>query len=335
MNALERMRQAAREEEERKNSKTKTNTVKGPSAYFPMGDIPDNTISIFRFLPDGNPDNVNFWRERQVCKLVFDGIVGGDYPTDETVEVTVPCMDMFVEPKKGVSLCPVIQGTKHLWKDENDTIKIELARQYYKKRSFMYQGFVVSTDVEEDEVPENPIRLFTIYPSVQKVIKSVVTDTEIEDIPTDYLLGRDFRYKKDKTPSDKWPQYHGSKWSSKVRPLSEEETIAVQKYDLIDLNTLLGEQPDAEGIAIIAAMFKDSFAGKPFDFDSYGTHYRAFKVNGKRADPEAISAVSNNSERVSATKRDEVSEVKEESAKTASNPSDILSKLREKHSKKA
>jgi len=329
MNALERMRQHAREEEERKN--TKPTKTKGVSQYFPMGDIPDNTTSIFRFLPDGNENNPYFWVERQVCKLVFDGQVGGDYPTDEAVEVTVPCMDMFVDPKrKGGSLCPIITGTRHLWKDETDKEAIELGRQYYKKRSFLYQGFVVSTDVEEEELPENPIRFFTIYPSIQKIIKSVLTDTEIDDIPTDYTLGRDFRLKKDKTATDKWADYSGSKWSGKVRPLSEEESIAVQTYGCVDLSTLLGEQPDAAGIAVIKAMFEDSFAGKPFDFASYGTHYRAYKTRGeRRADPEAISTVKATTPKiVEKVKKEETPETK-----SVSDPSDIIAKLRDKHRK--
>jgi hypothetical protein len=341
MNALERMRQLAREEEERKNTQTKTK-YKGDGASFPIGEIPDNSMTTLRFAPDGDTENPWFWKERQVCKLIFDGQVGGEYETDEAVEVTVPCMDMFVAPKNNVSACPIIQGTKHLWKDENDTAKIELARQYYKKRSYLFQGFVVNTLVEEDELPENPIRRFTLYPSIFKIIKGVITDTEIEDSPTDYLLGRDFRLKKDKKPSDKWANYTASSWSTKVRPLSEEENIAIQQHGLFNLSDFTGTQPDAEGVAVIKAMFDDSLAGKPFDFESYGSFYRAFKVRGeRRVDADAISHVAQTERVERAVTRPAVAEEVEADEKPASvssgkpNSADILSKLKERQQKKA
>jgi len=339
--SLAEMRKRAQEEEERKNDKSKSKTkFKGDGASFPVGEIPDNTTTIFRFLPDGNTENPWFWQERQVCKLTFNGQVGGEYATDEPVEVTVPCMDMWEQPGKA-SICPVIMGTRHLWKDEDDTAAIDIASQYYKKRSYLYQGFVVSTAVEEEEIPENLIRRLTIYPSIHKIIKGVMTDTEIEDSPVDYLLGRDFRIIKEKKPSDKWAQYGTSKWSGKVRPLSEEENIAIQRFNLYNLSDFLGPKPDSDGVALIKAMFNDSIAGKPFDYESYGTSYRAYKIRGgeRRADADAISHVEKSAPQARNVDREEQEVKKPATPSSDEGPSkissdDFLKRLKEKHSKK-
>jgi hypothetical protein len=338
MNALERMRQAAREEEERKaTSQTKTKT-RGDGASFQIGEIPDNTTTVIRILPDGDTNNVWPWVERQVCKLVFEGQIGGEYATDETVEVTVPCIDMYNAPG-AKSTCPIIIGTRHLWADKTDEAAIALARQYYKKRSFLYQGFVVSTALEEEELPENPIRRFNIYTSIHNKIKSFVTDTDFEDSPTDYLLGRDFKIKKDKAVGATWPDYGGSSWGMKVRALNEEENIAIQQHGLFNLSDFIGVKPDADGVAMIKAMFEDSFAGKPYDFESYGAVYRAYKIKGsgeRRADPDAIShAQAEKAEKVEKVERSAPRVVEDAEPASTDKPkksaTQILNDLKNKH----
>jgi hypothetical protein len=43
--------------------------------------------------------------------------------------------------------------------------------------------------------PENPIRRFIIGPQIFQIIKGALMDPELEELPTDYLKGVDFRIK--------------------------------------------------------------------------------------------------------------------------------------------
>lgn len=242
----------------------------GDNASYPFWNIPDGSSSTIRFLPDGDEENIFFWVERQTLKLPFDGVVGGDYPTNKKVEVTVPCVDMF-----GMT-CPVIAATRSWW-NQGEAEK-QMARMYYKKRSYIFQGFVVQSSFEEKEPPENPIRRFIVGPSLYKIIHQSLAEPQFEDNPTDYTGGRDFVIRK--TRQGEYANYSTSNWSFKSRSLSEAEMAAVQKFGLKDLKEFKGAVPDADAVAAIKAMFEDSLAGKPYDFDSYGRYYKPWEARG-------------------------------------------------------
>jgi hypothetical protein len=115
---------------------------------------------------------------------------------------------------------------------------------------------------------------------------------------------------------------------------------------LFNLGDFIGSKPDSNGVALIKAMFEDSFKGKPFDFESYGHAYRAYKIRGdeRRADADAISHVEKTVEKpVSrvAVEDDAVETRKSVSSSEASagvskqSPDEFLRKLKEKHAKKA
>lgn len=238
----------------------------GDNASFPFWNIPEGSSATIRFLPDKDENNPLFWREREIIRLPFAGVVGGQYPTTAEVTVTVPCIDMFGEK------CPIIQYTKAWWNDES---KKDMARRYWKKRSFITQGFVVSSPMNEDAPPASPIRRFVINKSIYDIIYNSLMDPEMENAPTDYVGGRDFIIRK--TKKDKWANYSTSSWSLKTRSLSVDELEAIEDPGLHDLKEFLGKKPDAEGRDIIEQMFHDSLDGKPFDSEHYGKYgYRAF-----------------------------------------------------------
>lgn len=257
--------------EQNTRGKTATSNNGGDNASYPFWNIPEGQTATVRFLPDGDDDNTFFWAERQVIKLPFAGVVGGDYPTDRPVIVTVPCVEMFGDR------CPIIAATKPWWKDPN---KETLARTYWKKRSYIFQGFVVQSPFEEQSVPENPIRRFVINPSIFEIIKNSLMDTEMEDMPVDFTSGRDFNIKK--TRKGEYANYSTSSWSFRTRSLGENELGAIQQFGLFTLKDYLGRRPDADEMDAIKAMFADSLDGKPFDHDSYGRWYRAY--TGSRDD---------------------------------------------------
>jgi hypothetical protein len=123
--------------------------------------------------------------------------------------------------------------------------------------------------------------------------------------------------------------------------LTEEEMIAIERFDLFNLGNFIEQQPDADGVAMIKAMFEDSFAGKPYDFASYGETYRAYKVRGgdRPADGETISVVKTDKakpERLSSAKAPQAESSDEDDSPAAPSAdgksvNDVLSKLRAKH----
>jgi hypothetical protein len=178
--------------------------------------------------------------------------------------------------------CPVITATKPWWKDP---AKEDTARTYWKKKSFIFQGFVVSSPFEEQNLPENPIRRFVINPSVFEIIEKSLMDPEMEDMPTDYIGGVDFRIPK--TKKGDYSNYSTSEWSRKTRSLGEDELTAIEQFGLFNLADYLGRRPDSDEIAAIKAMFEDSVAGRPFDVESFGKYYRPY---GDRDDNATASS---------------------------------------------
>ena len=270
---LQQVRDALLEQERAKQPQTKKPKSTSDNASFPFWMAADGTTSTVRFLPDGNPDNGLFWAARETIRLPFAGQVGGEYPTQDQVVVTVPCVDMFV----GSGLkCPIIAETKPWWRQGGE--KEALARQYYKKKSYLFQGFVVNSPFDEDAEampPDgNPIRRFVINPSIHEIIKNSLMDAEMESMPIDYREGRDFKISK--TKKGEYSNYGTSTWSLRSRALNQEEMAAIEKFGLFNLKTFLGPVPDQDGIRMILAMFHDSLARRPFDFDAYGAVYKAY-----------------------------------------------------------
>lgn len=237
----------------------------GDNASYAFWNIPEGTSALARFLPDGDPDNTYFWVKREVIKLPFQGIINGENDTDREVSVTVPCVDMF-----GMT-CPIIAETRPWWRDPN---KEALARLYYKKKSYIFQGFVVQSPFEEQNVPENPIRRFVINPSIFGIIEDSLMDPEMDDLPTDFVGGRDFRITK--TKKGDYANYSTSTWSLKTRSLSEAEHAAIAQYGLFDLKEYQGRRPDADEVEAIKAMFHASLAGEPYDMSEFGKYYRPY-----------------------------------------------------------
>lgn len=250
----------------------------GDNASYPFWNIPVGSSATLRFLPDGDQDNPFFWQKREIIKLPFEGSVGGEYATNKRVTVNVPCIDMFGQS------CPIIAHIRPWWKDDE---KKDLARTYYKKKSYLFQGFVVNDGVGETEVPENPIRRFVINPSLYEIIEKSLMDPEMEDAPTDYVNGCDFKIQK--TQKGEYANYQTSQWSRRARSLTETELAAIETNKLFVLKNFLGRVPDADEVAAITAMFHDSLDGKPFDNDSYGHYFRAYSDRNS-GDADAVSS---------------------------------------------
>jgi len=238
----------------------------GPNPIFPFWNIKEGESATIRFLPDGDPDNTFFWRERLMIKLPFAGIKG---QTDsKPIVVQVPCMEMY-----GAS-CPILSEVRGWFKDPSLE---DMGRKYWKKRSYIMQGFVRETPMNEDETPENPIRRFIISPQIFNVIKAALMDTEIEELPTDYDRGLDFWVTK--TSKGGYSDYSTSKWARKETELTNEERAAIDAHGLFDLSDFLPKKPTDTELKVIHEMFEASVDGQPYDPELFGQYYKPAGMN--------------------------------------------------------
>jgi hypothetical protein len=246
----------------------------GDNAVYPFWNNPDGSTAILRFLPDGDENNDYFWQERLIIKLPFPGIKGS--ADSKPVEVQVPCVDMW-KPRS----CPITAEISPWWKDK---ALEDMARKYYRKKSFLFQGFVVSNPVEEESAPQNLIRRFIINPSVFERIKIILLAQDVETSPIDYDQGLDFYLTK--TKQGQYSNYDTSGWTKpgtlgtiKPRALNTEELDAIKTYNLWNLSSFLPKKPDEEHMAAIMELFHASVNEELYDVDRWGQLY---PYNGMR-----------------------------------------------------
>ena len=232
-------------------------------AIYPHWNIDEGTSATLRFLPDSDTDNAFFWVERQMIRLTFPGVVGGE---NKPVTVQVPCGEMYGDT------CPVLTEVRPWFKDASLE---DMGRKYWKKRSYIFQGFVTENPLAE-ESPENPVRRFVISPQIFNIIKASLMDPDMENIPTDYVNGTDFRVTK--TTKGQYADYSTSKWSRKESSLDETQLAAVDQFGLFNLGDFLPAKPSAEGYQAIAEMFHASVEGELYDPAKWGNFYKPYGV---------------------------------------------------------
>ena len=233
------------------------------NAIYPFWNIEEGQSATMRFLPDEDPNNTFFWVERQMIRLTFPGVKGGE---NKPVTVQVPCGEMYGDT------CPVLSEVRPWFKDPSLE---DMGRKYWKKRSYIFQGFVTENPLNE-ESPENPIRRFIIGPQIFNIIKSALMDPDMENIPTDFVNGTDFRLTK--SSKGQYADYSTSKWARKERSLDENELAAIDTNGLHTLNDFLPTRPTDEHYAAIKEMFEASVDGELYDAERWGNFYKPYGV---------------------------------------------------------
>lgn len=234
----------------------------GDRSVYPFWTIKNGGEAVFRFLPDGDPNNMFFWVEKAVIKLPFNGIKNGE---NRRVLVHVPCVEMYNDG----SVCPILTEVRPWYKDPS--LK-EIANSYWKKRSYIFNGFVVEDGLKEPEPPENPIRKLLIGPQIYKLIHSALVDPELEELPTDFVNGLDFRMRV--TMQGENANYSTSSWSRRTRPLSDVEMSAIDKYGLPNLSDFLPKKPSEIDLKVMKEMFEASVDGQLYDAERWGKYFR-------------------------------------------------------------
>ena len=250
-------------------------------AIFPHWKMDEGASCSLRFLPDADPSNSFFWIERQVIKLPFNGVKGD--PNVRQVTVQVPCVEMFGEN------CPVLAEVRPWYKDE--TLK-EMANKYWKKRSYIFQGFVRQNPIGEDKLLRILFVDLLFHLKSFKRIKASLMDPDMDNLPTDYEQGTDFRLTK--TTKGQYADYSTSKWSRKESPLTDVEQAAIEANGLFNLADFLPKKPSESELRVIKEMFEASVDGRPYDVDKFGAYYRPFGVdapaNAEKVDESTSSA---------------------------------------------
>ena len=248
------------------NSSGKRSAGGGDNAIFPHWNIPEGTSATLRFLPDADESNTFFWKERQMIRLEFPGIKGHD--EHKPVTVQVPCIEMWGES------CPVHAEIRPWFKDPSME---DMGRKYWKKRSYVFQGFVTSSELQEDTTPDNPIRRFVISPQIFKIISQALMDPDFPEIPTDYEAGTDFRVQK--STKGQYADYSTSNWARRERGLDQEERDAIATHGLFNLNDFLPKKPDADAVNAIFEMFEASVDGQLYDPERFADFYRPYGLD--------------------------------------------------------
>lgn len=304
--------------------KTAGQQFSGTSITYPFWKVEEGQTAVVRFLPDKDDSNVFFWRERQVINLPFPGVKGGD--EHRPTSVRVPCVEMWGDS------CPILAQVRPWW---NDKSLETMARQYWKKRSYVFQALVIEDPMGEKYEEENPIRRFIIGPQIFNIVKDALMDPELESNPIDFVNGLDFRI----TVSRKgqYRDYSTSKWARRETALSEEHLAAIEKFGLFDLNDWMPAKPSQDHLAAMVEMFEASVNGELYDPEKWGRFYKPYGLevdtgsdddDGDEDAPRSSKPAPAPAPKVEAASAPAKEEVVEEAPKAASSAQDILAKIR-------
>jgi hypothetical protein len=209
-----------------------------------------------------------------MIKLPFAGIKGES--ESKAITVQVPCVEMYGDT------CPILAEVRGWFKDP---ALEDMGRKYWKKRSYIFQGFVAEDGLGEkaEEQPENPIRRFIIGPQIFTSIRAALVDPELEDLPTDYVHGLDYRMKKGSKGG--YADYSTSSWARRERPLSDSEQAAIKQHGLYNLSDFLPKKPTEIELKVMKEMFEASVDGEPYDMERWGQYFKPAGMSQNTGDP--------------------------------------------------
>jgi hypothetical protein len=311
------------------SSQSQSNASGGDNAIYPHWNIAEGTNATVRFLPDADPNNTFFWVERAMIKLPFAGVKGET--NSKPVTVQVPCMEMWGET------CPILTEVRPWFKDKSLE---DMGRKYWKKKSYLFQGFVVDSKYQEDgKVPENPIRRFIIGSQIFNIVKNALMDSEIEELPTDYVRGLDFKIAK--TTKGGYADYSTSTWARRERALSEEENAAIKQYGVFNLKDFLPKKPGEVELKVMKEMFEASVDGEAFDMERWGQYFKPAGMGGSGSatgsntqaasvDKAAPAPTVNEDEDVLVETATATAEATESSGDAGSRAADIIAMIRKR-----
>jgi len=113
-------------------------------------------------------------------------------------------------------------------------------------------------------------------------------DPELDELPTDYLKGLDFRIAK--TSKGGFADYSTSKWSRRERAISDVEQAAIASHGLFNLSDFLPKKPTDVELKVMKEMFEASVDGEAYDLDRWGQYFKPAGMGQATGDPNKASA---------------------------------------------
>jgi hypothetical protein len=110
----------------------------------------------------------------------------------------------------------------------------------------------------------------------------------MEELPTDYTDGVDFRLNKGSKGG--YADYGGSSWARRSRPLTDAEMKAVNEHGLYNLNDFLPKKPGEAELKIMTEMFEASVDGEPYDPDRWSQYFRPAGMAARTGDPNTAAS---------------------------------------------
>ena len=289
--------------------------------YYPFFLIDVDESCTLRFVEDADEDNPWFFKEKQMYDWTF---ADPDNP-GETVRIKIPCRNMYREKSD-----PVLKLISEMFDAGGETK--EKARKVWVKKTYLYQGFVRKSSYEEENVPENPIRVFDISKSLHGgIYKSLIeTDEELAlpGVPTDDDEGLNFTIKKFKNGD--FNNYSGS-FSMKQTSLTDDERAALEQHGAYNLSELLPKEPSEEAYALLPEMLEAALEGDAWN-PAWEEHWKPFGRKGSGSS-EAAAPAARKKQAPMVEELEEEAEApaaKEDAPMKAKSTSDVLAKLKAK-----
>ena len=108
-------------------------------------------------------------------------------------------------------------------------------------------------------------------------------DPDMEELPTDYTAGVDFRL--NKTSKGGYADYSTSNWARRDRPLSDVEMKAIETNGLFNFSDFLPKKPDEVAVKVMKEMFEASVDGEAYDSERWSNYFRPAGMQARTGDP--------------------------------------------------
>ena len=249
-----------------------------------------------RFVADGE-SNDWFWRPLNTRSLLFNSI---KLNTGEVIQnrtyVSVPAFNI----KKGeVNLNNLPENYLYYSNDDVIQQKIrgfwngtkegeDLYNKFGRNQRYIFQGFVRA------EGYETKLYRFIINKDLFQLIYSLMSDDEIDTIPSDPIKGREFILNvTEKVASingntQKVKDYSTSKWSSNISPLTEAEQEWINNNGAFILKNYIPARPSTEQELAMLELFEASYNEDPYDYNRWFNIFKPdnvfFDENGQIKD---------------------------------------------------
>lgn len=292
--SLEQLKQAFSKQE------AKTENTGYWDKFYPFWKMELDQTALVRFLPDLDKDNpMGFVVENLSHKLTVNG-----------KERTVPCLKMYGES------CPCCERSRKYY-DEKDE---KMGLKFWRRQDFIAQLLVLHSPFEYPHTDDdNPVRMVMLGPKIFKLIQAAFASGDLEENPTDFVNGYDFRFTKSK--QGQWADYTLSKFVPK------QSAVPQELLDRMELNNLADYRTRRIDRATMEAMIEADLNGASYE-DKSGDGSTPASVATPKAGVNAEDLVSSTKPTAAVVSETPAAEASPAGDSSSSKADDILARIR-------